>query len=166
MVESQSSAAKGIDNSSEHISGNDGGYVIVITRWNEGIVNGLLAGAKQALQQLGIADHKVRVVTVPGAFEVPLACLAAAERADCDAVIALGAVIRGGTPHFEYVAGECTRGIGEVALRSGKPVAFGVLTVDTLEQAVFRSSDDAENKGAEAALSAVEMVNLLSALRS
>jgi 6,7-dimethyl-8-ribityllumazine synthase len=81
-------------------------------------------------------------------------------------VIALGAVIRGGTPHFEYVAGECTRGIGEVALRSGKPVAFGVLTVDTLEQAVFRSSDDSENKGAEAAMSAVEMVNLLSALRS
>ena len=109
----------------------------MITRWNEGIVNGLLAGALQALQQMGIADEKVRVVTVPGAFEVPLACQAVAERADCDAVIALGAVIRGGTPHFEYVAGECTRGIGEVALRSGKPVAFGVLTVDTLEQAVF-----------------------------
>ena len=166
MVESQSSGAKGIDNSAERISGNEGGYVIVITRWNEGIVNGLLAGAQQALRQLGIADDKVRVVTVPGAFEVPLACQAAAERADCDAVIALGAVIRGGTPHFEYVAGECTRGIGEVALRSGKPVAFGVLTVDTLEQAVFRSSDDSENKGAEAAMSAVEMVNLLSALRS
>ena len=166
MVESQSSDAKGIDNSAERISGNEGGYVIVITRWNEGIVNGLLAGAQQALRQLGIADDKVRVVTVPGAFEVPLACQAAAERADCDAVIALGAVIRGGTPHFEYVAGECTRGIGEVALRSGKPVAFGVLTVYTLEQAVFRSSDDAENKGVEAAMSAVEMVNLLSALRS
>ena len=166
MVESQSSDAKGIDNSAERISGNEGGYVIVITRWNEGIVNGLLAGAQQALRQLGIADDKVRVVTVPGAFEVPLACQAAAERADCDAVIALGAVIRGGTPHFEYVAGECTRGIGEVALRSGKPVAFGVLTVDTLEQAVLRSSDDAENKGVEAAMSAVEMVNLLSALRS
>ena len=166
MVESQSSGAKGIDNAAERISGNEGGYVIVTTRWNEGIVNGLLAGAQQALQQMGIADDKVRVVTVPGAFEVPLACQVAAERADCDAVIALGAVIRGGTPHFEYVAGECTRGIGEVALRSGKPVAFGVLTVDTLEQAVSRSSDDAENKGVEAAMSAVEMVNLLSALRS
>jgi 6,7-dimethyl-8-ribityllumazine synthase len=124
MVESQSSDAKGIDNSAERISGNEGGYVIVITRWNEGIVNGLLAGAQQALQQMGIADDKVRVVTVPGAFEVPLAC------------------------------------------QAGKPVAFGVLTVDTLEQAVFRSSDDAENKGVEAAMSAVEMVNLLSALRS
>ena len=166
MVESQSSGAKGIDNAAEQISSNDAGYVIVVTRWNEGIVSGLLAGATQALQQMGIADDKVRVVKVPGAFEVPLACQVAAERADCDAVIALGAVIRGGTPHFEYVAGECTRGIGEVALRSGKPVAFGVLTADTMEQAIFRSSDDAENKGAEAALSAVEMVNLLSALRN
>jgi 6,7-dimethyl-8-ribityllumazine synthase len=103
---------------------------------------------------------------VPGAFEIPLACLAAAEREDCDAVIALGAVIRGGTPHFEYVAGECTSGIGEVALKTGKPVAFGVLTVDTLEQAEERSADNEENKGAEAAMSAVEMVNLLRALRT
>ena len=105
MVESQSSGAKGIDNSAERISGNEGGYVIVITRWNEGIVNGLLAGAQQALQQMGIADDKVRVVTLAGALEGSLACQAAVERADCDAVIALGAVIRGGTPHFEYVAG-------------------------------------------------------------
>jgi 6,7-dimethyl-8-ribityllumazine synthase len=80
-------------------------------------------------------------------------------------VVALGAVIRGGTPHFEYVAGECTRGIGEVALRTGKPVAFGVLTVDTLDQALERSGDNEENKGAEAAMSAVEMVNLLRTLR-
>ena len=103
---------------------------------------------------------------MPGAFEIPLACKAAAARGDCDAVIALGAVIRGGTPHFEYVAGECTRGIGEVALNSGKPVAFGVLTVDTLAQAEERSAENDENKGAEAALSAVEMVNLIRALRS
>ena len=80
-------------------------------------------------------------------------------------MVALGAVIRGGTPHFEYVAGECTRGIGEVALRTGKPVAFGVLTVDTLDQALERSGDNEENKGAEAAMSAVEMVNLLRTLR-
>ncbi|MDG1682868.1 MAG: 6,7-dimethyl-8-ribityllumazine synthase, partial [Luminiphilus sp.] len=108
--------------------------------------------------------EQVRVVRVPGAFEIPLACQAAAGRPDCDAVIALGAVIRGGTPHFEYVAGECTRGIGQVALQSGKPVAFGVLTVDSLEQALERSGDNDENKGAEAAMSAVEMVNLLRSL--
>jgi 6,7-dimethyl-8-ribityllumazine synthase len=120
----------------------------------------------QALRSVGITDNQIRVVTVPGAFEIPLACKVAAARGDCDAVIALGAVIRGGTPHFEYVAGECTRGIGEVALNSGKPVAFGVLTVDTLAQAGERSAENDENKGAEAALSAVEMVNLIRALRS
>ena len=119
----------------------------------------------RALSDAGISAEKVRVVHVPGAFEIPLACQAAAERQDCDAVIALGAVIRGGTPHFEYVAGECTRGIGAVALASGKPVAFGVLTVDTLAQAQERSGDDDENKGAEAAMSAVEMVSLLRTMR-
>jgi 6,7-dimethyl-8-ribityllumazine synthase len=124
----------------------------------------LLTGALNALGVAGITGEQVRVVRVPGAFEIPLACQAAAGRPDCDAVIALGAVIRGGTPHFEYVAGECTRGIGQVALQSGKPVAFGVLTVDSLEQALERSGDNDENKGAEAAMSAVEMVNLLRSL--
>ena len=159
-------SGKGIDNSSEQLSGNDGGYVIVVTRWNTALVDGLLRGAVQALRSVGITDNQIQVFTVPGAFEIPLACKAAAARSDCDAVIALGAVIRGGTPHFEYVAGECTRGIGEVALDSGKPVAFGVLTVDTLAQAEERSAENDENKGAEAALSAVEMVNLIRALRS
>ena len=158
-------SGKGIDNSPAQVPANDGGYVIVVTRWNDDIVSGLLQGALLALSDIGISSDKVRVERVPGAFEIPLACQAATERTDCDAVIALGAVIRGGTPHFEYVAGECTRGIGEVALRSGKPVAFGVLTVDTLAQAQERSADDHENKGAEAAMSAVEMVNLLRALR-
>ena len=158
-------SGKGIDNSPTQVPANDGGYVIVVTRWNDDIVSGLLQGALLALSDIGISSDKVRVERVPGAFEIPLACQAATERPDCDAVIALGAVIRGGTPHFEYVAGECTRGIGEVALRSGKPVAFGVLTVDTLAQAQERSADDEENKGAEAAMSAVEMVNLLRALR-
>ena len=156
---------KGIDNSPAQVAGNDGGYVIVVTRWNDDIVSGLLAGATRALTAAGITDAQVRTVQVPGAFEIPLACLAAAERDDCDAVIALGAVIRGGTPHFEYVAGECTSGIGGVALKTGKPVAFGVLTVDTLEQAEERSADNDKNKGAEAAMSAVEMVNLMKALR-
>ena len=159
-------SGKRIDNSPEQLSGNDGGYVIVVTRWNTAIVDDLLDGAMQALRNVGITDNQIRVVTVPGAFEIPLACNAAAARNDCDAVIALGAVIRGGTPHFEYVAGESTRGIGEVALNSGKPVAFGVLTVDTLAQAEERSAENDENKGAEAAMSAVEMVNLIRALRS
>ena len=159
-------SGKGIDNSASQVPGNDGRYVIVITRWNEDIVTGLLKGATQALAAAGIEGEQVEVVRVPGAFEIPLACQAAAQRPDCDAVVALGAVIRGGTPHFEYVAGECTRGIGEVALSTGKPVAFGVLTVDTLEQALARSADNEENKGAEAAMSAVEMVNLLRTLNS
>ena len=158
-------SGKGIDNSPTQVPGNDGGYVIVVTRWNDDIVSGLLGGATRALTAAGITDAQMRTVQVPGAFEIPLACLAAAERDDCDAVIALGAVIRGGTPHFEYVAGECTSGIREVALKTGKPVAFGVLTVDTLEQAEERSADNDKNKGAEAAMSAVEMVNLLKALR-
>ena len=158
-------SGEGIDNSASQVPGNDGRYVIVITRWNEDIVTGLLKGATKALAEAGIEGEQIEVVAVPGAFEIPLACQAAAQRPDCDAVVALGAVIRGGTPHFEYVAGECTRGIGEVALGTGKPVAFGVLTVDTLEQALERSADNEENKGADAAMSAVEMVNLVRRLR-
>jgi 6,7-dimethyl-8-ribityllumazine synthase len=155
---------KGIDNSPTQVAGNDGIYTVVTTRWNADIVEGLLAGAMSALGRAGITGEQIRVVQVPGAFEIPLACQAAATRSDCDAVIALGAVIRGGTPHFEYVAGECTRGIGQVALQTGKPVAFGVLTVDSLDQALERSGNNEENKGAEAAMSAVEMVNVLRAL--
>ena len=159
-------SGKGIDNSPSQVAGNDARYVVVMTRWNEEIVTGLLVGAKQALATAGISEDRIRIVRVPGAFEVPLACQAAASRSDCHAVIALGAVIRGDTPHFEYVAGECTRGIGEVALRTGKPVAFGVLTVNTEEQALARCGDNEENKGAEAAMSAIEMVNLLRTLDS
>ena len=157
-------AGKGINNSAARIQPNDGGYTIIMTRWNTEIVEGLLAGATEALLSIGMNARQIRVECVPGAFEIPLACQAAAARSDCDAVIALGAVIRGGTPHFEYVAGECTRGIGQVALQTGKPVAFGVLTVDSLEQALERSADDEENKGAEAAMSAVEMVSVLRSL--
>ena len=103
-------SGKGIDNSASQVPGNDGRYVIVITRWNEDIVNGLYHGAIGAFAAAGIEGEQVEVVSVPGAFEIPLACQAAAQRSDCDAVVALGAVIRGGTPHFEYVAGECTTG--------------------------------------------------------
>ena len=109
----------------------------------------------------GVADKDILIVRVPGAFELPLAVKKLASRDDCDAVIALGAVIRGGTPHFEYVAGECVKGLGQVSLDSGKPVTFGVLTVDSIEQAIERSGTKAGNKGAEAAITAVEMVSLL-----
>ena len=152
---------KGIDASSMRIRSSDGYYTLVVTRWNSKIVEGLSRGARRALISRGITEDRIRMVHVPGAFEIPLACQAAARRTDCDAVIALGAVIRGETPHFEYVAGECTRGIGEVALSTGKPLSFGVLTVNTFEQALARSNDDENNKGAEAALCAIEMVNIL-----
>lgn len=148
-----------------NLQGNDARYVLVVGRWNSFVVEHLLSGAIDALRRHGIEDHQMHIVRAPGAFEIPLVAQAAAQREDCDAVIALGAVIRGGTPHFEHVAGECTKGIAQVSMESGKPVAFGVLTVDSIEQAIERSGTKAGNKGAEAALSALEMVNLLRALR-
>lgn len=139
----------------------DGARVaIAVARWNSQITESLLQGAERALQRHGIADVDIDVFRVPGAFELPLACSKLAQTGRFDAVIALGCVIRGGTPHFEYVSGETTRGIGEVALREGLPVAFGVLTTDTLAQAQERSGDNAENKGEEAALTALEMISL------
>jgi 6,7-dimethyl-8-ribityllumazine synthase len=136
-------------------------YIIAVARWNGFVVESLLEGALDTLRRHGVADKDILVVRVPGAFELPLAVKKLAARDDCDAVIALGAVIRGGTPHFEYVAGECVKGLGQVSLDSGKPVTFGVLTVDSIEQAIERSGTKAGNKGAEAAITAVEMVSLL-----
>lgn len=133
---------------------------IAVARWNSQITESLLQGAQRALLRHGIAEEDVSVFRVPGAFELPLACSKLAQTGRFDAVIALGCVIRGGTPHFEYVSGETTRGIGEVALREGLPIAFGVLTTDTLAQAQERSGDNAENKGEEAALTALEMISL------
>ncbi|MEZ5530329.1 MAG: 6,7-dimethyl-8-ribityllumazine synthase [Porticoccaceae bacterium] len=133
---------------------------IAVARWNSQITDSLLQGAELALSRHGISAQDVEVFRVPGAFELPLACSKLAQSGRFDAVIALGCVIRGGTPHFEYVSGETTRGIGEVALREGLPVAFGVLTTDNLDQALERSGDNAENKGAEAALTALEMISL------
>ena len=136
-------------------------YAIVITRWNSFIVDKLLDGALEALRLHGVMDKDLTIIKVPGAFEIPLAVKKLAADEDYDAVIALGAVIRGGTPHFDYVAGECVKGLGQVSLNSDKPVAFGVLTVDNIEQAIERAGTKAGNKGAEAALTAVEMVSLL-----
>ena len=132
----------------------------MVARWNSFVVEHLLEGALDALRRHGISDDQMHIVRVPGAFEIPIACQKLAQRDDCDAIIALGAVIRGGTPHFEYVAGECTKGLAQVQMDTGKPIAFGVLTVDSIEQAVERSGTKAGNKGAEAAMSALEMVSL------
>jgi len=136
-------------------------FCLVVSRFNSFVVESLLDGALDALKRHGAAEDDLTLVRVPGAFEMPLALQAAAASGRYDAVIALGAVIRGGTPHFEYVAGECVKGMAQVMMKQGIPVAFGVLTVDTIEQAIERAGTKAGNKGAEAALSAIEMVDVM-----
>ncbi len=145
-------------------TGGQGNYALVVGRWNSFVVEHLLEGAIDTLRRHGVSDKQMTIVRAPGAFEIPLVCKKVAERGGVDAIIALGAVIRGGTPHFEHVAGECTKGIAQVSMQHGVPVAFGVLTVDTIEQAIERSGTKAGNKGEEAALSALEMVSLLDKL--
>ena len=142
-------------------SANQGRYAIVVTRWNSFVVDHLQSGAIDALKRHGISDEQITVIKVPGAYELPLVCQRLADIGQYDALIALGAVIRGGTPHFEYVAGEAAGGLNSVALTFDIPVVFGVLTVDSIEQAIERSGTKAGNKGAESALVAIEMVNLL-----
>jgi len=134
---------------------------IVVARFNELVVDSLLKGALDALKRHGVQDSNVTIVKVPGAFELPLAAKKATEQEGCDAVIVLGAVIRGGTPHFDYVAGQAASGIAQVGLDANKPVIFGVLTTDSIEQAIERSGTKAGNKGADAAVTAIEMISLL-----
>lgn len=133
---------------------------LLATRWNTGIVNALVAGAEQALRDWGLSSAQWQRIDVPGAFELPLACELVARARSADAVVALGAVIRGETPHFDFVAGECARGLQDVALRHALPVGFGVLTVDNEQQALARCTPDRSNKGYEAALAALEMLRL------
>ncbi len=129
-------------------------FAIVVARFNSFIVESLLDGAVDTLKRVGdIADQDITVVRIPGAFEMPLAVQKVAASGKYDAIIALGAVIRGGTPHFEYVAGECTKGLAQVMMQHSVPVAFGVLTVDSIEQAVERAGTKMGNKGGEAAMS-------------
>lgn len=138
---------------------------IVVARFNSFIVESLLSGAVDTLQRVGnIAAEDITVVRIPGAFELPLAVQRVAASKKYDAIVALGAVIRGGTPHFEYVSGECVKGIAQVAMQFDVPVAFGVLTVDSIEQAIERAGTKAGNKGGEAAMSALEMINVLEQL--
>jgi 6,7-dimethyl-8-ribityllumazine synthase len=133
----------------------------VAARFNEFVVEPLIRGALDALKRHGVNEKQVEIVRVPGAFEIPIVLRRLALSRRYDALVALGAVIRGDTPHFDYVAGECAGGCSRVALESGVPVAFGVLTTDTVEQAIDRAGGKAGNKGADAALTAIEMVNLL-----
>ena len=139
----------------------DGRFAVVVSRFNGFIVEQLLAGALDALTRHGVAEQQITVVRVPGAYEMPLVVSRLARAGRHDAVIALGCVIRGGTPHFDYVAGECAKGLAQASLAADVPVAFGVLTTDTIEQAIERAGTKAGNKGADAALSALEMVSLL-----
>ncbi|MBU2965741.1 6,7-dimethyl-8-ribityllumazine synthase [Amphritea sp. 2_MG-2023] len=144
----------------DFLTGN-GQYAIVVGRFNSFVVESLLEGAIDTLKRHGVAAENIRVVRVPGAFEIPLAVQKVAAQKKEDAIIALGAVIRGGTPHFEYVSGESSKGVAQVGLEYGIPVANGILTVNSIEQAIERSGTKAGNKGVEAALSALEMVSLL-----
>ncbi|BBA32100.1 6,7-dimethyl-8-ribityllumazine synthase [Methylocaldum marinum] len=141
-------------------------FCIVASRFNSFIVDHLVAGAVDALLRHGARKEDIHLVKTPGAYELPLAVQKAAVSKRYDAIVAVGAVIRGSTPHFDYVAGECVKGISSISLKHDIPVAFGVLTVDTIEQAIERAGTKAGNKGAEAALSAVEMVDLLNQMGS
>jgi len=140
-------------------------FGVVVGRFNAFIGERLLEAAVEALVRQGAEPAQIEVVHVPGAYEMPLAAKAMAVSKKYDAIIALGAVIRGETPHFDYVAGSCARGLAQVALDLDLPVAFGVLTVDNVQQAIERAGGKAGNKGKEAALAAIEMVNLLKKLR-
>jgi 6,7-dimethyl-8-ribityllumazine synthase len=136
-------------------------FALVAARFNSFIVEQLIKGAVDVLQRHGVAGKDIEIIHVPGAFELPLVCKQVANKGGYDAIIALGAVIRGGTPHFDYVAGSCSRGLADVMMQTAVPVSFGVLTVDTIEQAIERAGTKAGNKGGDAALTAIEMVNLL-----
>ncbi|MCC8372640.1 MULTISPECIES: 6,7-dimethyl-8-ribityllumazine synthase [Photorhabdus] len=139
---------------------------IAIARFNNFINDSLLGGAVDALERIGqVASENITVVWVPGAYELPLAVKTLVETQKYDAVVALGTVIRGGTAHFEYVAGECSSGLSSVAMASEIPVAFGVLTTESIEQAIERAGTKAGNKGAEAALTALEMINVINAIK-
>jgi 6,7-dimethyl-8-ribityllumazine synthase len=143
-----------------NLVGSNGKFAILVGRFNGFIVESLLDGALDTLKRHGVPEDSIEIIKVPGAFEMPIAAQRLASQNKYDAIIALGAVIRGGTPHFEYVAGECVKGLSQVSLNANIPVTFGVLTVDSIEQAIERAGTKAGNKGGEAAVTALEMVNL------
>ncbi|WP_163930179.1 6,7-dimethyl-8-ribityllumazine synthase [Paraferrimonas sp. SM1919] len=145
-----------------NIAAKDAKIALVVGRFNSFVVESLVEGAVDTLKRFGqVSDDNITIVRVPGAYELPLTARRIAASGKYDAIIALGAVIRGGTPHFDFVAGECNKGLAQVMLEFDTPVSFGVLTTDTIEQAVERSGTKAGNKGGEAALGALEMINVL-----
>ncbi len=144
--------------------GAEGRFAIVVARWNDFIGRSLLDGTKEGLRRHGIPEERVDIAWVPGSFEIPLVAKKVAASGKYAAVICLGAVIRGATPHFDYVAGGVASGIASVSLETGVPLIFGVLTTDTIEQAIERAGTKAGNKGHEAALAAIEMANLIAAI--
>ncbi len=144
----------------------DARFVLVVGRFNSFVVDSLQAAAIDTLRRHGVAAANITVIKVPGAYELPLVAQKAVQSGNYDAVIALGAVIRGSTPHFDYVAGECAKGLGQVSLQQQVPVAFGVLTVDSIEQAIERAGTKAGNKGADAAMTALEMVSVMRKLEA
>ena len=140
-------------------------FGIIVSRFNEFFSGKLLEGAKDALNRHGVVETDIEVAWTPGSFEIPLIAQKMAESKKYDAVICLGAVIRGGTPHFDYIASEVAKGIANVGLKTGVPVIFGVITTDTLEQAIERSGTKDGNKGFDAAVSAIEMANLVKGIK-
>ncbi len=149
-----------------YFDGRDLNFAIVVSRFNVFITQKLLEGALDVLRRHNVAEERICVAWVPGAFEIPLVAKKLAESKKFDAVICLGAIIRGATPHFEYVAAEASKGIAQVMLETGVPVIFGILTTDTIEQAIERAGTKAGNKGAEAAFAALEIANLLRKINS
>lgn len=135
-------------------------FAIIASRWNDFITSRLVEGALDALERLGVGENAIELYKVPGSFEIPLLALKVAATGEFDAVICLGTIIRGQTPHFEYIAGEVTKGIAQAGMQTGVPVVYGIVTADTLEQAIDRAGVKLGNKGFEAAMSAVELVNL------
>ena len=137
-------------------------FAVVVSRFNSFVVESLVEGALDTLDRVGeVSEQDITLVRVPGAYELPVVAKKLAQQNKYDAIIALGAVIRGGTPHFDFVAGECNKGLAQVSLEFDIPVAFGVITTDSIEQAIERSGTKAGNKGAEAAMGALEMVNVM-----
>lgn len=141
-------------------------FALVASRWNDFLTSRLVEGALDALERLGAEEKSVALFKVPGSFEIPLLALKLAASGKYDAVICLGTVIRGQTPHFEYIAGEVTKGIAQAGMETGVPVIYGIVTADTLEQAIDRAGVKAGNKGFDAAMSAVELVNLYKSVTS
>lgn len=146
---------------SANLVSKDKKYAIVVARFNHFITDRLVEGCLDALKRHEVKDEEISIVRVPGAFEIPLVAKKLAKKEDIDAVICLGAVIRGDTPHFDYVCAEVSKGVASVGLESEKPVIFGVVTTDNIDQAVQRAGVKSGNKGAEAAISAIEMANLI-----